>query len=364
MDKAVPIWNECLSWYHSRHRVTWDIELGNDCYKESPAYPGFSKGDSAEEQEQGYDSQEEKEEGDDDEEDEDDDELEWERKEHFDEWLASHPEERVLIHPTADTFVSFEERATAAGAHRINLPSKYPDGLQVIFKLASIHLTPEKPKYNGSSWHVEGCLNEHIAATALFYYDSQNVKDNYLEFRQHVDAQDMVMQPAQHEYTAAEDVYGIKNGAGAVQDLGKVLTRPGRFLAFPNVLQHRVGEFELADPTKPGHRKILAMFLIDPNIRILSTANVPPQRRDWWAKEVRKVKKFAALPQELFDRIVESVNDFSISWDAACDTRELLMEERGRFAETYDEMLNDVSVAGFSIGDMIADIRLGHLLLL
>jgi hypothetical protein len=29
-------------------------------------------------------------------------------------------------------------------------------GLQVIVKLANIHLTPEKPEYEGGSWHVEG----------------------------------------------------------------------------------------------------------------------------------------------------------------------------------------------------------------
>jgi hypothetical protein len=31
-------------------------------------------------------------------------------------------------------------------------------GLQVIVKLANIHLTPEKPRYSGGSWHVEGQL--------------------------------------------------------------------------------------------------------------------------------------------------------------------------------------------------------------
>jgi hypothetical protein len=31
-------------------------------------------------------------------------------------------------------------------------------GLQVVVKLANIHLTPEKPEYQGGSWHVEGQL--------------------------------------------------------------------------------------------------------------------------------------------------------------------------------------------------------------
>ena len=34
--------------------------------------------------------------------------------------------------------------------------------LQIIVKLANIHLTPEKPTYGGGSWHVEGQLNESM----------------------------------------------------------------------------------------------------------------------------------------------------------------------------------------------------------
>ena len=31
-------------------------------------------------------------------------------------------------------------------------------GLQVIVKLANIELTPEKPMYEGGTWHIEGQL--------------------------------------------------------------------------------------------------------------------------------------------------------------------------------------------------------------
>ena len=34
--------------------------------------------------------------------------------------------------------------------------------LQIIVKLANIHLTPEKPRYEGGSWHVEGQMNENM----------------------------------------------------------------------------------------------------------------------------------------------------------------------------------------------------------
>lgn len=119
-------------------------------------------------------------------------------------------------------------------------------------------------------------------------------------------------------------------------------TREGRLLAFPNVVQHRVQPFRLADPTKPGHRKLLAMFLVDPNIPILSTANVPPQRRDWWAEEIRKIRPFAALPEELFESIISAVDDFPISWEDALEIRSKLMGERGAMTDEVNEHMKNV----------------------
>ncbi len=41
----------------------------------------------------------------------------------------------------------------------VDLKKDYGDrGLQIIVKLANIHLTPQKPRYEGGSWHVEGQL--------------------------------------------------------------------------------------------------------------------------------------------------------------------------------------------------------------
>ena len=57
-------------------------------------------------------------------------------------------------------------------------------GIQVIIKMASIELTPDKPEFPEGSWHVEGQMNEHIAATALFYVDSENITPSRLAFRQ------------------------------------------------------------------------------------------------------------------------------------------------------------------------------------
>jgi hypothetical protein len=69
--------------------------------------------------------------------------------------------------------------------------------------------------------------------------------------------------------------------------------------------QHRVSPFRLADPSKPGHRRFIALWLVDPHKRIISTANVPPQRLDWCAESLlgatsaTKEAFLSRLPAEL-----------------------------------------------------------------
>ena len=105
----------------------------------------------------------------------------------------------------------------------VNLRKDYGK-LQVIVKLANIHLTPEKPNYEGGSWHVEGQGNESICATALYYYDSSNISESLLAFRQQVgDGLDLSYE--QDEFRALEEIFGIENGEPSFQDLGKVITR-------------------------------------------------------------------------------------------------------------------------------------------
>ncbi|MFF5701178.1 DUF4246 domain-containing protein [Streptomyces sp. NPDC012794] len=146
--------------------------------------------------------------------------------------------------------------------------------LQVIVKLATVHLTPEKPEYPGGSWHVEGMLNERIVSTGIYYWDSENITESRLGFRAALDDPDY----EQNDDDGLREVYGLEDEDALNQVLGSVSTPAGRCLAFPNVLQHRVGSFRLTDPTRPGHRKILAFFLVDPSQRIVSTSDVPPQQ--------------------------------------------------------------------------------------
>ncbi|MEV8529629.1 DUF4246 domain-containing protein [Streptomyces sp. NPDC052000] len=181
--------------------------------------------------------------------------------------------------------------------------------LQVIVKLATIHLTPDKPEYPGGSWHVEGMMNERIVSTGIYYWDSENVTESRLSFRAALNDPDY----EQSDDNGLREVYGLEDEDALNQVLGSASTPAGRCLAFPNILQHRVGSFRLSDPTRAGYRKILAFFLVDPSEKIVSTSDVPPQQP--WS------------------------DTSTMTLEQARNYREQLMQERKFFVDEHNEQL-------------------------
>ncbi|KAI0011831.1 hypothetical protein F4779DRAFT_571445 [Xylariaceae sp. FL0662B] len=313
--QVVPFWDESLSWFQNRIRINIEHTSNEDWV---PPEKGKSKEWTA---------------LDDGDNDETNDRKHVNLYEYW--WLRARP----IKQPEPDVYTPFSETTNRPGARPIDLREEFRDsGLQVIFKLTNIHLDPSKPYYEGGTWRVEGALNEHICATAIYYYDEENITESHLSFRQSIREKDMRLKPVQFEFESCQEYYGIQNEAKGtlIQVLGPVLARQDRLVVFPNVLQHCVYPFSLADATKPGHRKVLAIFLVDPHIRVLSTANVPPQRRDWWADEVGKINPFVGLPVELFDHIISFV-DYPWGMEEAKRVREELVGQR----EWMDEHMND-----------------------
>lgn len=199
-------------------------------------------------------------------------------------------------------------------------------GLQIIVKMVSIELTPDKnPSFPMGGWHVEGQMNEHIIGTALYYLDSENITPSSLQFR-------MQTSPYQDEYQTAvdqnsfswmEQVFGVllgpMSGGACLQNYGRVETREGRLLAFPNVFHHRVTPFELADKTKPGHRRFIALWLVDPFTRVINTANVPPQQEEWPEQKgiegVMSVEEAKRHRKKLMKERAAFRNDAEGSWE-------------------------------------------------
>lgn len=129
------------------------------------------------------------------------------------------------------------------------------------------------------------------------------------------------------------------NECNITQLLGSVETRQGRLLTFPNILQHRVAPFSLADRSKPGHRKILAFFLVDPHLSIISSANVPPQQEGWWSERQELVGRLLGekLPPELQDMVKQEFDAYPITMEEAKQYRRELMEERSTRLEEQNE---------------------------
>ncbi|WP_157436262.1 DUF4246 family protein [Actinospica robiniae] len=202
----------------------------------------------------------------------------------MDEWWTT----RKPLIPDAPEFTPPPSPADAA---RVDLRKRR---LQVIVKLATLHLTPEEPEYAGGSWHVEGMVNERIVSTGMYYWDSENITDSRLSFRAAVEEP----RYQQNDDNGVRTVYGLENEGMLNQVLGSAETRTGRALAFPNILQHHVDAFRLADPSRPGHRKILAFFLVDPSATIVSTSDVPPQQ-PWAPTSTMTLGQAKAYREEL-----------------------------------------------------------------
>lgn len=121
--RAIPLWNRSLTLPTSDHgeRIPYNMVEYQDPDEEEPG------------QEPG----------------EDDDDY-WER---VDDWSAA----RLIALPEPSE--EFMPPNVSPWSDRMDLRSRFKEtGLQVIVKLANIELTPEKPDYDGGSWHIEGQL--------------------------------------------------------------------------------------------------------------------------------------------------------------------------------------------------------------
>jgi len=210
-----------------------------------------------------------------------------------------------------------ENRKTIIPEVSAFIPFQYPSmfdlrgrKLQVIVKLAEIILRPENPEYKGGSWHVEGMLNESIVATGIYYLDSENITESSLEFRKSVNDPPY----EQNDDRGVEEIYGIQDGNTLNQYLGYLLTKADRCIVFPNIYQHHVRPFSLLDPTKNGYRKLLVFFLVDPNKRIISTADLAPEQNMSVQEAIHHRSELMAERKYLMDLNSKEVyeRDFSL----------------------------------------------------
>jgi hypothetical protein len=234
----------------------------------------------------------------------------------YDEWKSGTNNDRAVVDMVTERFDNPHHSPTSSyhDSYIIRLEESFRDqGLQVVIKINSVELTPENPKYHGSTWELEGQMNEHIVAAAVYAYDVQNISESRIAFRQETPMNPGFYQygpefqqqkdsnmwnlPAKRwgrssgELEALGEIFGftwdqlLRDTLDYIlpfQEIGRVTMPQGRLIAFPNTMEHRREPFELLDPTVPGHHRCVTLLLVDPNYRICSTRNVPPQQQDWW----------------------------------------------------------------------------------
>lgn len=84
--------------------------------------------------------------------DDDDDNDDWDGSD-IDEYFDPYQDQYIQL-PDPDIFENREKKSTEEDASKFE--QMFADNkLQVIVKLANIQLTPEKPSYDGGSWHIE-----------------------------------------------------------------------------------------------------------------------------------------------------------------------------------------------------------------
>ncbi len=218
--------------------------------------------------------------------------------------------------------------------------------IQVIVNVSKINLTPGGPQFPGSPWHVEGMRAERIVACGFYFLSSvsrandlarthiitsnftkENITDTTLQFRMAVT---FPRGFSAGDTGATLRTWGFRDGDSSHQYIGSVQIRPGLNLVFPNIYQHRQTPFQLADPSKEGHLKIVKFFLVDPDIKpIISTSLVAPQQQEWIHKAMDD-NLDSKLPFEVVEMIMQNVNGLMTAEEAE-RYRKQLIDETDRF---------------------------------
>lgn len=145
---------------------------------------------------------------------------------------------------------------------------------------------------------VDGRLNEHIVASTMMYFDSENVTDESGSMSFNSQVKWNPDDPAMHAM-----VWTCKTAQGrhfrqgmmhdGVQKLPRIELPDGVLLSYSNALMYRVSGFDLADKAQAGRRRCIKLHLVDPNYRICSTRNVPPQQLEWVTRHAMKAVRWS-----------------------------------------------------------------------
>lgn len=244
------------------------------------------------------------------------------------------------------------------GIYKIALQDEFKtQGLQVIVRFRDIELTPAQATF-ASDFTFEAQRNEHIVATAAYIYSNENTNAAKISFRQAAwmheydyDFKEDSCEDPETIFASMRAVFAFAQSAAAeqkaldahdgrcfipgLQTVGSIFLPSGRLLTWPNTLQHRLEPLQLLDCQRPGHLRTLLLYLVDPNYRIASTANVPPQQHEWWSDVVLEKSVFSGpvaenMPTEIRQMIDKATEEWPMGRTEAIQVKGEVERERAQ----------------------------------
>ncbi|KAJ1670790.1 hypothetical protein GGF38_001274, partial [Coemansia sp. RSA 25] len=152
--------------------------------------------------------------------------------------------------------------------------------LQASVEVATINLTPDNPIRMEGEWRAVCRENEGIFAAGYYFYDVENIANARLMFQDHA-AKKAPSKPQHKPRFYADSMAGYNKQCSDMKAIGGAEIKTGRFICYPTEYQMKMSSIQLADPTKAGHIKYIAFYIVDPSSRQVSTEIVPPRQPGW-----------------------------------------------------------------------------------
>ncbi|RYE95113.1 MAG: DUF4246 family protein [Myxococcales bacterium] len=147
--------------------------------------------------------------------------------------------------------------------------------LQVIPKIVEYRLGAGET--HEGVWHVEGMSHEHIVATCVVVLERDAcLQGGELSFKRAYtleEAGHLFWNIDQSRPRFIENL--VEEGTIPV---GAVATPEGRVVVFPNSHIHRLDALTVAAGATGGRRRVIVFWVVDPDVAIASTREVPPQQ--------------------------------------------------------------------------------------
>ena len=157
--------------------------------------------------------------------------------------------------------------------------------LQVVTRMVDYELMPGQS--HQGPWHVEGLPHENIVATAVYTLErSENLEGGGIEFLQ----AEPEPESSRSSHMSCDEARDM-NERPLKSDI--VETLQGRLIVFPNSNIHRIALVRNKHWIKrgnegPAKRRAIIFFIVNPNVRIVSTQEVEEQQFDDMPLEVVK----------------------------------------------------------------------------